>query len=67
MFTCLEELDGPAVSALDVRSRKLSNVGQSSVGVTKNLLYRAPPCFERYVKSLVSAAFAVVSGLWMDG
>jgi hypothetical protein len=29
--------------------------------VTKNLLSRAPPCFERHVKLLVSAAFAVVS------
>jgi hypothetical protein len=29
--------------------------------VTKNLLSRAPPCFERHVKSLVLAAFAVVN------
>jgi hypothetical protein len=29
--------------------------------VTKNLLYRAPPCFGRHVKPLVPAAFAVVS------
>jgi hypothetical protein len=28
---------------------------------TKNLLFRAPPCFGRYVKPLVHAAFAVVS------
>jgi hypothetical protein len=27
-----EELDGPAVIALDVRSRKLSTIGQSSGG-----------------------------------
>jgi hypothetical protein len=29
--------------------------------VTINLLYRAPPCFGRHVKSLGKAAFAVVS------
>jgi hypothetical protein len=29
--------------------------------VTKNLLFRAPPCCERHVKPLVAAAFAVVS------
>jgi hypothetical protein len=41
-----------------VRSRKLS---KSVIGwVTKNLLFRAP-CFGRHVKSLVLAAFAVVS------
>jgi hypothetical protein len=28
----LEELDGPAVSALAVRSQKLSNIGRSSDG-----------------------------------
>jgi hypothetical protein len=34
---------------------------QRSVGwVTKNLLSRAPSCFGRHVKPLVSAAFAVV-------
>jgi hypothetical protein len=40
--------------------------------VTKNLLSRAPPCFGRHVKPLVTAGFAVVSthpalglhGLW---
>jgi hypothetical protein len=30
-----EELDGPAISALDVRSRKLSNIGRSSDGWPK--------------------------------
>jgi hypothetical protein len=30
-----EELDSPAVSALGVRSRKLSNIGQSSDGWSK--------------------------------
>jgi hypothetical protein len=39
-----------------VRSRKLSNVGQSLM--TKNLLSRVPPCFGRHVKPLVSAACA---------
>jgi hypothetical protein len=29
--------------------------------VAKNVLYRAPPCFERHVKPLVPAAFTVVS------
>jgi hypothetical protein len=29
--------------------------------VTKNVLSRVPPCFGRYVKPLVPAAFAVVS------
>jgi hypothetical protein len=49
----LEELDGPAVE-------KLSNVGQC-VKVTKYLLSRAPPCFRRHVKPLVSTVFVVVS------
>jgi hypothetical protein len=49
-----EELDG-----LSVRSRKLSNVGQS-LG-DKNLLSRAPSFFGRHVKPLVPTAFAVVS------
>jgi hypothetical protein len=45
-----------------LRSRKLSNVGWSVIGwVTKNLLSRAPPCIQRYVKLLVPVAFAVVS------
>jgi hypothetical protein len=49
----LEKLDGPTVSAFGVRSRKLSNIGY--------VLSRAPPCFERHVKPLVPAVFAVVS------
>jgi hypothetical protein len=47
-----------------VRSRKLSNVGQSLDEIPKNLLSRVPLCFEtfeRHVKLLVPAAFAVVS------
>jgi hypothetical protein len=35
-----------------VRSRKLSNVGQSLDGWPKNLLSRAPLCFRRHVKPL---------------
>jgi hypothetical protein len=31
------------------------------IWVKKNLLSRAPPCFESHVKPLVPAAFAVVS------
>jgi hypothetical protein len=42
-----------------VRSRKLSNVGQSLNA--KNVLSRAPPCFGRHVEPLDPAAFAVVS------
>jgi hypothetical protein len=70
-----EELDGPAVIALQ---HAIAEVKQrwSVIGwVTKNLLSRAPPCFGRYVKPLVPAAFAVVStyqtvlgprgGLWL--
>jgi hypothetical protein len=56
-----ENLDGPAVSAL---RRAIAKVKQSwsVVGwVTKNLLSLAPPFFERQVKQLVPAAFAVVS------
>jgi hypothetical protein len=45
-----------------VRSRKLSNVGQSLDGSPKiYYLEQTPLCFERHVKPLVLAAFAVVS------
>jgi hypothetical protein len=57
----LEELDGPTVTAL---WRAIAEAKQhwSVIGwVTKNVLCRAPPCFERHVKPLVPAAFAVVS------
>jgi hypothetical protein len=50
----IEELDGPAVRALGVRSRTKQRMGD------QNLLARATPCFRRYVKPLVPAAFAVV-------
>jgi hypothetical protein len=68
-----KELDGPAASALE---RMLAEAKQrwSIIGwVTKNLLSRAPPGFERHVKPLVPDTFAVVSthqpalgprGLW---
>jgi hypothetical protein len=57
----VEELDGPAVSAL---RRAITEAKQrwSAIGwVTKKLFSRAPPCFRRHVKPLVPAAFAVVS------
>jgi hypothetical protein len=60
-FKSIEELDGPAVSALRVRSRKLSNVLKSHRMVDQNLLSRAPQCFGWYVKPLFPAAFVVVS------
>jgi hypothetical protein len=46
-----EELDSPVVSALGMRSRKLSNAlnGQSWDGVTKTLSSQAPPCFGRHL------------------
>jgi hypothetical protein len=57
----LEELGGPAVSALSVRSPKLSNVLKGHRMGDHHLLFRVPPCFGRHVKLLVPAAFAVVS------
>jgi hypothetical protein len=60
MRNMLQELDGSEISGFGVRSRKLSNVGQSLDG-DKNLLSRAPPYFGRLVKPLVPAALAVVS------
>jgi hypothetical protein len=56
-----EELDGPTVSVL---WRPIVDAMQrwSVIGwVTKNLSSRAPLCFERHVKTLAPAAFAVVS------
>jgi hypothetical protein len=55
------ELDGPSVSAL---WRVIAGVTQhwSFIGwVTKILLSQALSCFGRHVKSLVPAAFAIVS------
>jgi hypothetical protein len=55
----LEELDDPAVIALQ---RTIAHVKQRwSIIGWETLLSRAPPCFIRHVKSLVPAAFAVVS------
>jgi hypothetical protein len=54
----IEELDVPTVSVL---RRAIAEVKQrwSVIGwVTKNLLSRAPPCFDRTVKQLVPAVFA---------
>jgi hypothetical protein len=56
-----EEVDDPAVSAL---WRAIAEVKQrrSVIGwVTKNVSPRARLCFRRHVKSLVPAAFPVVS------
>jgi hypothetical protein len=52
----------PAINALDVRSRKLSNFCKD-IGYrmdNKYLLSRAPSCFGRYFNLLVPAAFTVV-------
>jgi hypothetical protein len=56
-----EKLDGPAVSAL---RRAIAEIKQCLpvIGlVTKNVLCRAPSCFERHGKLLVPATFAVVN------
>jgi hypothetical protein len=67
----IEELDGPAVSALRRAIAEVKLRWSVIAWVTKNLLSRAPPCFGRHVKSLVPAAFTVVGthlgprvGLW---
>jgi hypothetical protein len=57
----IEELDGPVVSALRRAIAELEQHWSVNGWATKNLLSRAPPCFGRYVKPLVSVAFAVVS------
>jgi hypothetical protein len=57
----VEELDGSVVSAF---RRAIAEVKQrwSIIGwVTTHLLSRAPPCLGRHVKSLVPAAYVVVS------
>jgi hypothetical protein len=56
-----EELDGPAISALRRAIAEVKQRWSVSGWVTKNLLSRALPCFGRHVKSIVPAAFAVVS------
>jgi hypothetical protein len=65
----LEELNGPAVSALRYAIAEVNQRWSVIVWMTKNLLSRAPPCFGRHVKQRlkcsrdqrVPAAFAVVS------
>jgi hypothetical protein len=53
----MEDLDGPAVSAI----AEVKQCWSVMRWVNKNLLSQALPCFERHVKPLVPAAFAVVS------
>jgi hypothetical protein len=50
-----------AVSALGVRTWKLSNVRKGHLMGDQNLLSRAPPFFERHVKLLVPAAFSTLA------
>jgi hypothetical protein len=59
----LEELDGPDVSALSVRSSvpAVSELWSVFRWVTKILLSRASPCFGIYVMALVPAALAIIS------
>jgi hypothetical protein len=57
-----EELDGPAANALGYVIAEVKQYWSTIRWVTKNLLSRAHPSFGRHVvKSLVPAAFAVVS------
>jgi hypothetical protein len=58
---CVEDLYGPAVSALRYEIAEVKQRCSVIGWVTKNLLSRAPPSFGRHVKPLVLAAFAVVS------
>jgi hypothetical protein len=57
----VEELGGPTVSALGVRSWKFMQRWLVVGCVTKNVLARAFPYFGRHVKPLVRAAFVDVS------
>jgi hypothetical protein len=55
------KLDGAAVSALR-RAIAEAEQGWSVIGcATENVLSREPPCFGEHVKSLIPAAFLVVS------
>jgi hypothetical protein len=56
-----EDLDGPAVSALQRAIVEVQQGWSVIRWATNNLLHSAPPCFGRHVKPLVPAAFAVVS------
>jgi hypothetical protein len=55
-----EELDGLLISALRCTIAEVKQRWSVIGWVTKYLLSRASPCFERHVKPLVPAAFAVV-------
>jgi hypothetical protein len=57
----LQELAGPAVSALRRATAKVKQHWSVFGWATKNLLSRASPCFGRHVKPLVPDAFALVS------
>jgi hypothetical protein len=50
-----DELDGQSLRAIAEVKQRWSVIEW----VTKNLLSRAPPCFGRHVKPLVTAIFAV--------
>jgi hypothetical protein len=50
---------GPAVSTLRRAIAEVKQHWSVVEWVTKNLVSRTPPCFRKYVKPLVSAAFAV--------
>jgi hypothetical protein len=54
-----EELNGPAISALRRAITEVKQRWSVIEWMTKNLLFRAPPCFETHVKPLVPAAFAL--------
>jgi hypothetical protein len=55
------EFDSPVVNALLPAIAEVKQRWSVIGWVTENLLSPAPPCFERHVKPLVPAAFAVVS------
>jgi hypothetical protein len=55
-----EELDGPMASVLRRAIAEVKQRWSVMRWVNKNLLSRAPPCFGRHVKPLVSAAFTIV-------
>jgi hypothetical protein len=61
LTTHREEIDGPAGSALRRAIAEVKQLWSVIRWITKSLLSRAPPCFGRHVKPLVSVAFAVVS------
>jgi hypothetical protein len=60
LFILDDELNGPEVSVLRRAIVEVKQRWSVDGWVTKNLLSRAPPCFERHVKLLVPVAFVVV-------